>query len=178
MIFLKRTTKNNQGFTLIELLVVIAIIGLLATLSLLALNTAREKAKMAKTLHDMDRIYTAIRIAQGDSGKMLRYITSSNCTYCYGSCLSRDLRNVPDSDICVVELISALNRINSEGKGLNDGVTHIIRDGWGSPFTMDENEGEAGCTRRDEIYSAGPDGTFFTADDITWTLAPSGNCIN
>ena len=33
--------RNKQGFTLIELLVVIAIIGLLSTLSILALNTAR-----------------------------------------------------------------------------------------------------------------------------------------
>jgi prepilin-type N-terminal cleavage/methylation domain-containing protein len=45
--------KNNKGFTLIELLVVIAIIGLLSTLAVVSLNTARAKARDAKRLSDV-----------------------------------------------------------------------------------------------------------------------------
>ena len=54
--------KNKQGFTLIELLVVIAIIGLLATLSVVALNTARVKARDAKRLSDIRQIQTALEL--------------------------------------------------------------------------------------------------------------------
>ena len=39
--------KNKQGFTLVELLVVIAIIGILSTVAVVNLNSARNKAKEA-----------------------------------------------------------------------------------------------------------------------------------
>ena len=54
--------KNKKGFTLIELLVVIAIIGLLATLSVIALNTARVKARDARRVSDIKQIQTALEM--------------------------------------------------------------------------------------------------------------------
>jgi prepilin-type N-terminal cleavage/methylation domain-containing protein len=54
--------NNKKGFTLIELLVVIAIIGLLATLSIIALNSAQAKARDVKRLSDVREIRTALEM--------------------------------------------------------------------------------------------------------------------
>jgi len=60
--------KYKSGFTLIELLVVIAIIGLLSTLSILALNTARARARDAKRVADVKQIQTALEMYYNDAG--------------------------------------------------------------------------------------------------------------
>ncbi|HRY63164.1 MAG TPA: prepilin-type N-terminal cleavage/methylation domain-containing protein [Patescibacteria group bacterium] len=54
--------NNKKGFTLIELLVVIAIIGLLATLSVVALNNARQKSRDAKRVSDIKQMQTALEL--------------------------------------------------------------------------------------------------------------------
>jgi len=53
---------NKKGFTLIELLVVIAIIGLLSTLAVVALGSAREKARDSKRLSDVKQMQTALEL--------------------------------------------------------------------------------------------------------------------
>jgi len=53
---------NKKGFTLIELLVVIAIIGLLSTLAVVALGSARTKSHDAKRLSDVKQVQTALEL--------------------------------------------------------------------------------------------------------------------
>jgi len=55
-------TKASRGFTLIELLVVIAIIGILSSVVLASLNSARTKARDAKRVGDLKQIQIALEL--------------------------------------------------------------------------------------------------------------------
>ena len=59
-------SKSQKGFTLIELLVVIAIIGLLSTLAVVALNSARQKSRDSKRVADIKQMQTALELYFAD----------------------------------------------------------------------------------------------------------------
>ena len=69
---------KRKGFTLIELLVVIAIIGLLSTLAVVSLNSARGKARDAQKKSDLNAISTAIELYNIEENNY--NISAADCT--------------------------------------------------------------------------------------------------
>ncbi|HOY56113.1 MAG TPA: prepilin-type N-terminal cleavage/methylation domain-containing protein [bacterium] len=72
--------KISQGFTLVELLVVVSIMGLLATLAIAALQSARQKGRDARRQGDMKQIKTAIELYFDANGFYPQCAGNNICT--------------------------------------------------------------------------------------------------
>lgn len=128
------TPKNRDGFTLIELLVTIAIIGLLATIAMTAVGTARERAKISRAQHDLDQIYKSLTLMQNDTAMWPGHQAMGiSCSTAPSTCAADNELCGPDEDAndCV-------NGIGDEVSGLlaNDTVTPY--ENWGGPYLRSE----------------------------------------
>ncbi len=57
-----KSMQKQKGFTLIELLIVIAIIGMLATLAVVSLTSAQQRARDTKRVADIKALQTAMEL--------------------------------------------------------------------------------------------------------------------
>lgn len=105
-----KKNKSNRGFSLIELLVVIAIIGILSSVVIVSLNSARAKGRDAKRITDVKQLQLALamyydacgrvypNIADGSSATALdggEDNSNGNTTGGCGSALSAFLNPIP-----------------------------------------------------------------------------------
>lgn len=71
-------TVSKRGFTLIELLVVIAIIGILSSVVLASLNSARRKGRDARRVADLKQLQLALELYYDANGAYPAAISVAN----------------------------------------------------------------------------------------------------
>jgi len=147
---MKMNTKS--GFTLIELLVVIAIIGLLSSVVLASLNSARDKAKYARAKIDINQLKTAMLTYKIDKGELPP--PGDSCSAC---------SNPPNSTWTAV-IDDLVNNGYFGGR--------IDKDPWGNYYGYDDND----CNSNpgpSYVFTAGADKVSWTADDYSVTITQS-----
>ncbi|HBO60470.1 TPA: type II secretion system protein [Candidatus Berkelbacteria bacterium] len=115
--------KLKKGFTLIELLVVIAIIGILAAMILVALNTARAKAKDSRIKADIAQIRVLAETAYSTDGNYNNIATQTGYTNYTADILAQNASSAyaltksaaPSVNYCAIAT-------------LNDGTTVSVSD--------------------------------------------------
>ena len=135
-------TRNQRGFTLIELLVVIAIIGLLSSVVLSSLNTARSKSRDARRLSDIKQLQTALELAFDDASPpeypdALSSLVSSNyiaseptdprtgSSYYYDNLTNADAACSVASGVCTKYVVGA-NLENSSHQSLSSDIDGTV----------------------------------------------------
>lgn len=156
--------KGEKGFTLIELLVVIAIIGVLATIVLVSLNTAREKARDTRRISDMRQVALALGMYYDDNGS---YPSGSDTDWADGAGLDSDLEpdymtNVPTDP---GGNTYAYNPCNSDQ---NYAVGATLEDDNNS--NLDNDADNPGC-------ALDPDGSGDSCDDAVSGTGGTDYCI-
>lgn len=86
---------RKRGFTLVELLVVIAIIGILSSVVITSLNGARQKARDARRVSDIEQIKLALELYHDSCGRYPSTLTAGANNGCNGNTLGDYLSTIP-----------------------------------------------------------------------------------
>ena len=161
---------DAKGFTLIELLVVIAIVGLLSSIVLASLNSARTKGRIARARADLDQLRTAITGLESDTAQSPGHLPIIPC--------------VQNSETYVDVPVAGINATDgSYPNWAGPYMNPIPKDPWGNSYIFDPDyqcvTGAIGCENYPNgtvlrvVHSGGPNGSginIYDADNIVLVL--------
>ena len=122
----------KRGFTLIELLVVIAIIGILASVVLASLNSARDKGSDAAIKSNLNNIRAQAEIVYDDDGRVYTNVCANTnvqrgVAEASGTCYDDDDEWAAEAALSTGEYYCVNStgdaRIASSSSSLGDGAT-------------------------------------------------------
>jgi len=149
--------NNKKGFTLIELLVVIAIIGLLSTLAVVSLNSARGKARDARRMSDLKQISTAMELYASENEDYPEHAAGACVAGQTGAVAPVDGGGTELEDLCT-----------GDGMGITDGTNVFL-----AQIPTDPSSGQT--------YEYAGDNTTYcihaTLEDGTYFKCISGSCF-
>jgi len=177
--------RTQRGFTLIELLVVIAIIGILASVVLASLNSAREKGRVASAQQQLSEIRKAMLLLHADTG-----VYPSNISGVTDICLY--LGSGTSNEIAADDPNAGLNSNGRGWTGWAGPYLAVPLDPWGTPYYFDSDYdctgNPVGCDGfvaggQDDsvIVSCGPNGSTannacaYDSDNVVLYLCDNGN---
>ena len=155
--------RGRAGFSLIEILVVISIIGILSSIIISSVNSARKAAKIAKAQAMVKQIRTAISLLEGDTGQWPGHKTIEEVEGGVGGNEIWDL-GAPEAGLAA-----------TDGNFPNWGgpyISHIPPDPWGNNYFFDtdyDTDPGSGTTWAVAVGSFGPNGqgpNVYDSDNI------------
>lgn len=161
--------KINKGFTLIELLVVVAIIGVLATIVLASLNSARTKAKDAAIKSEVRQAINLLSLNYNDYQSYAQIQVDGshpmhNASECNDAAMSGTYANQMKA-IC----INVVSLIPSSSSFWVGGLSGSLD---GSTFSVMVNTLNNG-----KFYCVGSSGGISETADNYWTPPYSAGCV-
>lgn len=136
---MKIFTKSYRGFTLIELLVVIAIIGILSSIVLASLNTARQKSRDARRVADIKQLQLAMQ---------LYYDASSTYPTALSDLVPTYIATVPTDP--VGQAAYGYDRLSS---GASYAICANLEDGDNQALNSDQDDDNVNCLGADDLQN-------------------------